>query len=232
MKKIEIKKFIRKYLSDLSSKRSGDGLIEKHKKSFLSLTKTFRKRFSSPGEIEEYFEYVLVHIDNLNEFFKKQGRTLIPYSRLLIFAAKEELLDGFFLQKGIESRRKTTAPMLAGLEEIGNKEVDDLSNLCISMGGEDYYCFYDELGFLFFFSVAARKVLVQIPGGRTLSYLKYKKRCRKRREPLVTRSKMFKKIKSLEKKSDTMIAFQIYIRQEKAKIARRKLTQRSRHSRN
>jgi len=233
LKKKKIKNTIRKYIKDLSKGGSGDAIVEKHKQKFFLLAKSILQRFSSYKDVEEYLEHVLSHIDGLNEYFKAQGsRSKIPYSKLIVFAVKDELLDEFLLQKGIESRKKDTVPMLAGLEESGDAEADNLSSLCISSGGNDYYCIYEHIGFFFFFSAVTRKILVQIPGGKTLSFKKYQNRCKKRGELFATRVKLFKRIRKSKNKSDSMIAFQIYIRQEKAKIARRKLTERSLRSRN
>jgi len=233
MKKKDVRNIFKEYISDLSGSSESSLIVDRNKKIIDELCIKALKNFKDKNQIEEYLDFVVEYIKGLNKFFVKKKRSKISYTKLFNFANKDERISEFIVNKKISSKKeeKENEKDIAGFSSIqdDNEEILDMSSLSIKSGGFIYKFIWIENGIMFFFSVERREILVQFIDGKIMSYVSYKKKFKKNKftsNKFVGRVALFRKVSEFEKKTDTMQAFLIYIRQERAKVARRKFKKR------
>jgi len=234
MKKKDIRNVFRGYLSDLSGSGKIEFIIDRDKKVINELCIKVLKNFENKEQIEEYLDFVVEYIKGLNKFFVKKKRSRISYTRLFNFANKDERISEFFINKSIRNKKEIEENKkdIAGFSSTqdDNEEILEMSSLSIKFEGEIYKFIWIENGIMFFFSPVKREIVVQFLGGKIITFNSYKKNFKidnSISHKFVGRMVLFKKISRFDKKTDTMHAFLIYIRQERAKIARRKFQKRN-----
>lgn len=220
MNRSEIRQALEGYISEvLPIVKLIDHLFRKEKEKVVVLIKELEKFCSSKEDVYDYLDYVIEYIDNLNKFFKQQGRGVIPYTKIFLFAIKEERQSEFLMERKIKG--KSTS-------EEAKENSEDIS---FFHGGNLYNLVYTAKGCLFFFSASERKMVVQLANGKICDYDSYKKICKKKKENPVGRIFIYNKIKDFKEKTEAQAAYSIYIRQERAKLARRRNKKKSSHGR-
>ena len=64
--------------------------------------------------------------------------------------------------------------------------------------------------------------MVNYPDGSIVSYVQYKKQCVENNKKYIGRVYIYKQLKKAKEMDDIQKAYTIYVRQERAKLARRK----------
>ena len=218
MKPLEVRKKMVLYIRDISF-LSVDGIIKKNEEKIEDLSKILSFKLNSIDEVDEYLDYIIDYIDNTNKYFKKEGKGKIPYSLLFTFASYESKLSEFIFDKSVE-RKKKEDPGLAGI--TSNGESDNLKDFSVSFRENNYDFIYTEKGQFFFFSVATRRIVVQLSNGKIVSFKRFKKICKEKSIPQVRLATIYNKVKKIDDKSDVMRSFIIYFEQMRIKIGRRK----------
>ncbi len=218
MTKFEIRKIIERYLMEVVGIPTIAGsIIHDEFVVINALSKKLSEVFHSEEKVNGYLDYVADYLDSLNKYIKKKGGGRIPYTKIFKFAIKTKILSEFLMQTKIEEKRKKD---IAGFDDYEDeKSVEDFS---VPYKGEDYLFLYSKNSLMFFFSVKKRQVVVQLPSGNIRNYDDYKKLCEKKRKKVVGRVFLYKTIGNIKSKTDCQQGFLLYIRQERAKIARRK----------
>lgn len=234
MKKKDIRKILRNYLSDLSGNEKSEFIFIRDKKIVDELCIKIINKFENEEQIEEYLDFVVNSIKGLNEFFAKKKRAKISYTRLFSFANKDDRISEFFVNKEISSRKeeKENEKDIAGfsLEQSNEEEILEMSSLKVGVNNFVYRFLWTEHGVMVFFSPEKREIVVQLLSGKIMTFSSYKKNFKKDNSisyKFIGKMYLFRKISEFSKKTDVMHAFLIYIRQERAKIARRKFKKRS-----
>ena len=224
MERKEIKDILKNFLSIVSMSKLSKDFWKSKKKIINELSKKLLKKKLTAENIEEYLNYVIKEMDELNVYFKKNGRSPISYSNILNFANKYERLSSFLLGEGIKKKitKEKPARELAGFD-LPVEEIDPLKEfrkLSFSHKGESYGFIYKGEEGIYFFSTETRKILVQDFRGKIFSYNEFKKY--KKGVKLPTTLEIYRTIKKFSSKSVAMTSFLIYVRQEKAKLRRKK----------
>lgn len=228
MKPSEVRKRMISYIRDISF-LSVDGIIRKNEDKIKGLSKVLSSKLDSIDEIDEYLDYIIDYIDNTNKYFKRTGKGRIPYSLLFTFASYEDKLSEFIFNKNVEEMKRKD-PGLAGVAT--SEGSDSLEDFSISFKGNDYDFIYTEGGRFFFFSPVTKRIVAQLFGGKILSLKQFKRLCKNKKIPRVTLTTMYNKVRKVDDKSDAMKSFEIYFRQMRAKVDRRKNKERTSRRRN
>lgn len=183
----------------------------------LSLKLT--KKLDSEKQIDEYLNFVISEIDNLNKYFKKRKAGRIPYSKLLVMANNEKRIGEFILDNTVSKE----ASKIAGYKEEIVPEIETL-DISVYYKLEEYFYIYSNHGLMFFFSPITREIVVQCPNGKILPYKAYKTLATEGKElGYVPKMEIYRNVKKYDPKNNAMIAFEIAIRQARERIERRKL---------
>lgn len=223
MKSSEVRKKMVVYIRDISF-LSVDGIIKKNEDKIKDLSKMLASKLNSLDEVDEYLDYIIDYIDNTNKYFKREGKGKIPYSLLFTFASYDEKFSEFIFNKDVDKKKKED-PGLAGT--TSKEGPDDLKDFSISFKDNDYNFIYTEKGKFFFFSVITRRVVVQLSNGKVVSFKKFKKICREKRISQVRLAAIYNKVKKVDGKSDAMRSFEVYFKQMRSIIGRRRNTKRT-----
>lgn len=224
MKSSEVRKRMVVYIRDISF-LSVDGIIKKNEDKIKDLSEMLSSKLSSLDEVDEYLDYIIDYIDNTNKFFKKEGKGKIPYSLLFTFANYDDKFSEFIFNKDVHKKKKED-PGLAGVTHDKSGS-DNLQDFSISFKNNDYDFIYTEKGEFFFFSAITKKVVVQLPNGNVVSFKKFGKLCKEKGIPQVKLAAIYNKVKKIDGKSDTMQFFEIYFKQMRIKVDKRKDKKRS-----
>jgi len=178
---------------------------------------------SKESEVDEYLNNTLVYIDELNKYFAKQKRGRVPYSKLFVFANKDERISEFLVDKGMKKKLSKNSEMeLAGFD--GETEEDSPD---IIYENEVYGSIYSTKNRNIFFSPAVNKLVVQYPDGKVLSYSLYVRKAKKKNKKYIKLSKIYKALFSINQDetaywNSTMEAFQGRMRYLFAKNRKKK----------
>lgn len=216
-----VKKELSKYIAGIMMTPAKE-FMEKHDKIATELSENLSEVLNRPKEVEEYLDFVVDEISDLNEYFKKVGkRERIPYSKLFSFANKKERISGFIIDKKTEEKKqKERSPGMAGFDQEDDHDFS-IIGAETEISGSMYGCIHVEDNYIFWFSPSERKVKVQFSNGEILSYIEYKRKLKSENKNFIKLGKIFKEIKRKEEDEDYSIAFMIYWRQKKAKDKRK-----------
>ena len=232
MKTFEIEKAIRGYINEVApNSEIALRILNKEKTRIEELSRKLSKIFNKSEEVDNYLDDIVEIIENLNKFFKKKGSGRVSFSNILKFANKDERISDFILDRAIAEKRNGKMgkeERIAGFD-IKNDD-DNLAGYSVPFKGKDYSFIFLSGSYMFLFSPVTRKVVVQVSGGLVESYLSYKKRCEDNEENPIGKLLIYKELRKIGNFSDIQKMFMIYIRQERAKIARRNNKKRTIHS--
>jgi len=212
----KVKRLLFEFMADIyfgpanNLKNKWDGILDE-------LGGKLSKVLSKESEVDEYLNNTLVYIDDLNKYFAKQGRGKVPYSKLFVFANKDERISEFLVDKGLKKKLlKASGIELAGFDsEVGEDSPD------IIYEDEVYGSIYSLKNRGIFFSPAVNKLVVQYPDGKVLSYSLYRKKAKKKNRKYIKLSRIYKVLLDKDKNS-TMEAFQGRMRYLFAKNRKKK----------
>lgn len=203
----KVEQLLFKFMADISSVPADDLKI-KWKEVLSELGVKLSKVLSKETEIEEYLNSILLCIDDLNQYFIKQGKNRIPYSKLFAFANKDERISEFLVDKGLRKKiSKTLGIKLAGFDDEIEKET-----LNVIYKDEIYEHIYSVGNRKFFFSPIVNRVVVQSPKGKIISYFLYKRKFKKRTGAHLSLSRIYRDLLYEGNKSETIKAFQKYMK--------------------
>jgi len=164
------------------------------------------KLFSKEREVDDYLNYILAYIDDLNKYFAKEKKGRVPYSQLFNFANKDERISEFLFDRGAEKKlSKSSSGRMAGFDSEDEEEDDD-----IIFGNEVYSYIYSFEGKKFFFSPVINEVAVKPPKGKTISYLLYKRNGRKYRGTYLKLSSIHRALRN-KQNTESIKAFVKYM---------------------
>jgi len=155
------------------------------------LEEKLSKSLSSKEEVNEYLSDTLQYIDNLNDFFAKKKSGKIPYSKIFIFANKDERLAEFLFSKGLKKKLLEKDSEMAGFSSEGKDE-------CLNMifKNEVYgFIYSSSAGKKFYFSPAVNRLIVQFSNGEVFSYSEYRRKKQKRKKTYLKMKTLYKKLK-------------------------------------
>ncbi len=202
MNSLLVKKYLKSYMMLLVSGNMNK-FWESNSLIIEELSIKLSKRFKKEKEIEEYLDYILVYIDNLNQFFSKSNSGRIPYSKMFSFANKEERLQEFLLDRSISHKIKNKSSRIAG-HEISSSE----NEINIIYKDEIYGQIYSSSVNDFFFSVAIKKLVVRNKkSGNIVSYLTYVGTMKKKKFVFFSEEKIYKALKFGDNRTNTMQSF-------------------------
>lgn len=217
MKSSEVRKRMVVYIRDISF-LSVDGIIKKNEEKIKDLSEMLCSKLDSLDEVDEYLDYIIDYIDNTNQYFKKEGKGKIPYSLLFTFANYEDKFSEFLFNKNVEKKKKD--PGIAGVTSTEGS--DNLKDFSISFEDNDYDFICTERGAFFFFSTVTRRIVVQLLNGKVISFRNFKKKL-----PKVRLAALYNKVKKADDKNNAMKSFEIYFKQMRIKVDRRRSKKRT-----
>ena len=203
---------VAKYLEDVSP-RAKDGIMEAYSTYLDSLCVMLSETFEEEERIVEYLDYVVEDMASFKKKLKAEQSSLVPYSKVLIFASKKDRLDSFLftreMEKRIEEKRNDSVGMAGRKSMIEDSGASEISVL---YGGIDHDLLEAKDGLMFFFSLK-HGVVVQLLSGKIIAYRKYKENCLEKGIKYVSRLEIYRDIKKAKKKTEATALFNIIMRQ-------------------
>jgi len=216
MKQNEIEKcicnFVKEFAND-SFLRNNMGLVSE-------ISSKLCGKVHSKKDVRDYFDFMLVFIDNMNLFLSKKKVGYIHYSRILNFAKNEERINEFLFKTNLERKaEKDSLPGMAGFLDK-DKDQDEKSEKSSSNSILFKKKKYDHLvsfsGLSFFFNLIERKFLVKSnKSSRIIGYAEYVKSYKEKEKKYAKKSDMLREIKSQDLSTDASASFEIYMDQLK-----------------
>ena len=165
------------------------------------------KMFSTEKEIEEYFDFIVDTIEDLNRYFAKIKRTrkrLFTVGRAFLgMSINSKYFNAFLVDKGMsmnpsKKRIEEKTNLLAGFEH--KKDSSESLNtedtgINVQYGPYEYGLIYSEDSCMFFFSSEASKMAVQLDNGKIIPYSQYVSNNKKNRKPYIKKSQIYKALK-------------------------------------
>ena len=213
MTPLDARQRVIEFIDDLSG-GSSEAIISKHRVQLNELADKLPVKFKTRKQIDEYLGYVIDEMVNLNAYFKSRKQGSIPFSKILSFANSDERLAAFLLRKGAERRKKEMG--LGNLTIAGYHGVESserLENFILTHKKNEYGFVHSEGGALFFFSLEANEILVELPGGKILAYTDYKEQWKIKGKMPVRMLFIYRGIRAREDQTEVMKACCIFIRQ-------------------
>lgn len=215
MKPEKVRRLLLKFMNDISP-LSVRGLEEEYCDILDELSNKLSKVFSVAKEVEEYLDFILREIDQINEFFKIKNRGRVPYSHLFNWANKDKRISKFLFEKGVEKkflREGSSSEMdVAGFEYKGSAVKED--EVVLIHDNEVYGCVFVTKRRSFFFSPAINKLIVQNSKGKVFSYKDYFSSLESKRIKPIKLLDIFNSIIKRKENNESSVAFKnIYLKQ-------------------
>jgi hypothetical protein len=223
MHKKKIKFIIQKYLNVVLDKKVINNIFKVQRKLINELSDKLSDNFDCEKSLNDYLDFIYEYIEGLNEYFKKEKKGRVSYSKILVFANKDEKISEFLMDRALSTKKHKNNKSIAGFDNANDSENEDLSGFSVPFKNKICYFIFEKEGFIFCYNMEIEKLVVYFPDGSIYSYKKYKKYCLNNNKKYIGRIYIYNQLRNRKDLTDIQKSYNIYIRQERARIARRKI---------